>query len=260
MTINNRIGLEGKIVAITGGYGHLGSAITKGILNHGGVAVVLGRSQDKFNVLKSKFNNHENLYFQDMDISDLESVKLAYSSINKNFNRIDVLINNAYFGKSEIPEKMSDQDFSIGIEGTLGSVFRCIRELLPYIKTNGKIINISSMYGTISPDFRIYENCPEFQSPPNYGAAKAAIQQLTRYFANYLGPKGITVNCISPGPFPSPKVQENAEFIKQLENKTALRRIGRPEDLEGICAFLASDFSAYITGQNFAVDGGWTIS
>ncbi len=260
MTTDKRIGLEDKVALITGGYGHLGSAITKGILNHGGVAVVLGRSQEKFDELKSQISNHKNLYFENVDVSDLESVKVAYLNIYKNFNRIDALFNNAYFGKSEIPEKMSDQDFSIGIEGALGSVFRCIRELLPYLNTNAKIINISSMYGTISPDFRIYENCLEFQSPPNYGAAKAAIQQLTRYFANYLGPKGITVNCISPGPFPNPKVQENAEFIKHLENKTALRRIGRPEDLEGICAFLASDFSAYITGQNFAVDGGWTIS
>ena len=260
MTTDKRIGLEGKIVAITGGYGHLGSGISKGILNHGGIAIVLGRSKEKFDDLKSKLNNHENLYFEFMDISDVDSVKMAYSNMIKNFNRIDVLINNAYFGKSEIPEKMSDHDFYIGIEGTLNSVFRCIRELLPYLNRDARIINISSMYGTVSPDFRIYENCPEFQSPPNYGAAKAAIQQLTRYFANYLGPNGITVNCISPGPFPSPKVQQNIDFIKHLEEKTALRRIGRPEDLEGICAFLASDFSAYITGQNFAVDGGWTIS
>jgi len=258
--MNTRISIENKVVLITGGYGHLGAGITKGILNHGAIAVVLGRSQEKFNALQLSLQNPENLHFELMDVSDNDSVKSAYSRINQKFSRIDVLFNNAYFGKSEIPEKMTDEDFSIGIDGALSTVFRCIREVLPYLNSSSRIINLSSMYGSVSPDFRIYENCIEFQSPPNYGAAKAAIQQLTRYFANYLGPKGITVNSISPGPFPSPKVQKNVEFIHRLEEKTALRRIGRPEDLEGICAFLASEHSAYITGQNFAVDGGWTIS
>jgi gluconate 5-dehydrogenase len=258
--MNSRISLDKKVVLITGGYGHLGAGITEGILAHDGIAIVLGRSQDKFEQLRAKLNNHNNLHFQPMDVSDLESVKQAYSNVFLEFNRIDVLINNAYFGKSETPEKMSDQDFLTGIDGALSTVFRCTREVLPWLKENGRIINISSMYGSVSPDFRIYENCPEFQSPPNYGAAKAAIQQLTRYFANYLGPKGITVNSVSPGPFPNPTVQKNTEFIKNLEQKTALRRIGKPKDLEGICAFLASEFSSYITGQNIAVDGGWTIS
>jgi NAD(P)-dependent dehydrogenase (short-subunit alcohol dehydrogenase family) len=114
------------------------------------------------------------------------------------------------------------------------------------------------MYGSIAPTFKIYDDFPAFLNPPNYGAAKAGVQQLTRYFASYLGKKGITVNCISPGPFPSPDVQKNTGFVKELEQLTVLNRIGQPHELGGICVFLASEHASFITGQNIAVDGGWT--
>ena len=258
MTTDKRIGLEGKIVAITGGYGHLGSGITEAILNHGGIAIVLGRSQEKFDSLKNRINQTENLHFQFCDIGDQTIVAEAFANIIKHFGNIDALINNAYFGKSQIPENMSDDEWQLGIEGGLNAVFRCIREIIPHLKQGGRIINISSMYGSIAPNFKIYDDFPAFLNPPNYGAAKAGVQQLTRYFASYLGKKGITVNCISPGPFPSPDVQKNTGFVKELEQLTVLNRIGQPHELGGICVFLASEHASFITGQNIAVDGGWT--
>jgi gluconate 5-dehydrogenase len=115
------------------------------------------------------------------------------------------------------------------------------------------------MYGVVSPDFRIYDDYKEFFNPPDYGAAKAGVIQLTKYYAAYYAPYNINVNCISPGPFPSPEVQKEIEFIKQLENKNPQKRIGRPDDLKGVVIFLASEASSYITGQNINVDGGWTI-
>jgi NAD(P)-dependent dehydrogenase (short-subunit alcohol dehydrogenase family) len=258
MNKDKRIGLEGKIVAITGGYGYLGSAISEAIVNHGGTAIILGRSQEKFDSLKKKLGLTENLQFQFCDIKDQSLVAEAFSAITMSFGRIDVLINNAYFGKSQVPEKMSDEDWQYGVEGGLNTVFRCIREIIPHLKIGGRIINISSMYGTIAPNFKIYDEHPTFFNPPNYGAAKAGVQQLTRYFASYLGKKGITVNCISPGPFPSPDIQKNTVFVKELEELTVLNRVGQAHELGGICVFLASDYSSFITGQNIAVDGGWT--
>jgi NAD(P)-dependent dehydrogenase (short-subunit alcohol dehydrogenase family) len=258
MKTNNRIGLEGKVVAITGGYGHLGSGITEAVLNHGGIALVLGRSQEKFVSLKNRIANPENLHFQYCDISDTFTVAEAFSNIISRFNKIDVLINNAYFGKSQVPEKMGDDNWQLGIEGGLNSVFRCIREILPHLNQGGRIINISSMYGSIAPNFNIYNDFPAFLNPPNYGAAKAGVQQLTKYFASYLGKRGITVNCVSPGPFPSPDIQKNFGFVKELEQLTVLNRIGQPHELGGICVFLASEHASFITGQNIAVDGGWT--
>jgi NAD(P)-dependent dehydrogenase (short-subunit alcohol dehydrogenase family) len=259
MTNENRIGVKDKIVAITGGYGHLGSAITQSILEHEGTAIVLGRSIEKFEMLKKRIGNANNLFFQYCDISNTPSVKEAFSTIVSQFGGINVLVNNANFGKSELPEKMSDEVWQTGIEGGLNTVYRCIRELLPHLNSGARIINIGSMYGTVSPDFTIYDDFPAFLNPPNYGTAKAGIQQLTRYFAAYLGKKGITVNCVSPGPFPSPEIQKVPAFIKALEQRTVVNRIGQPHELGGIIVFLASDQASFITGQNIAVDGGWTI-
>ena len=96
-------------------------------------------------------------------------------------------------------------------------------------------------------------------NPVNYGASKAAIIQLTKYFAVYFAKYNIRVNCVSPGAFSSLKAHENKEFISELCNKIPLNRVGSPEELKGIFVFLASQASSYITGQNILVDGGWTI-
>ncbi|MEC2746408.1 SDR family oxidoreductase, partial [Bacillus cereus] len=95
-------------------------------------------------------------------------------------------------------------------------------------------------------------------NPPNYGAGKAAIIQFTRYLACHYGLKGIRANSISPGPFPNTEVQKNKEFIRNLKKKTALGRIGNPQELQGLIVFLASNASSYVTGQNICIDGGWT--
>ncbi|EAY31998.1 bacilysin biosynthesis oxidoreductase BacC [Microscilla marina ATCC 23134] len=121
----------------------------------------------------------------------------------------------------------------------------------------GKIINVSSMYGMVAPDFSVYQN-NDFLNPPHYGAAKAGVLQITRYFAAYLGKDNILVNAITPGAFPSPAVQENQEFINSLSSKSPLGRIGKPEELQGAFVFLASNASSFMTGQNIVVDGGWT--
>ena len=119
------------------------------------------------------------------------------------------------------------------------------------------------MYGLISPDFHaLYEgkNCEMYTNPPHYGAAKAAMIQLTKYFAVLLGEYNIHVNAISPGPFPKENIQQdNPEFIKRLKRKNPLHKIGKPDDLVGVIALLSSSASDFITGQTLQVDGGWTI-
>jgi gluconate 5-dehydrogenase len=125
-------------------------------------------------------------------------------------------------------------------------------------KKYGVIINIGSMYGTISPDLRIYDN-EKHANSPEYGAGKAAIIQFTKYLAVNYAKNGIRVNSISPGAFPNKEVQKNKKFIKKLKSKIPLERLGQPEDLMGAIVFLASDDSSYVTGQNILIDGGWSI-
>lgn len=248
--------LKNKNVLITGGYGYLGKAICQGLLAHGAKVWVLGRSEEKFT---QTFVNQSDIFFIPADVSDNQSIQAAFRQISTQVSQIDVLINNAFYSKGQHPETMSDDEWATGMDGTLNSVYRCIREIIPYFKKQGqgKIINVSSMYGVVSPDFKVYEN-NNFLNPPHYGAAKAGVLQMTRYFACYLGKHNILVNAVTPGAFPSDTVQKNQEFIDDLSAKTPLGRIGKPEELQGAFVYLASDASSFMTGQNIVVDGGWT--
>lgn len=257
-TLKQYSDLKSKIVVITGGYGYLGKAMVDILLEYGSKVYVLARSKDKFD---QTFNNQSFVFFCKTDVESTSSINESVNKVGKKEGRIDVLINNAYFGASNHPEKMTSDEWRRGIEGGVNQFFDCIKKAIPYLKLskNGKIINVASMYGIVVPDLNIYSGREEFLNPPNYGVAKAGVIHLTKYYAMYLGKYNINVNSISPGPFPSTEVQEDKEFVNRLENKTKLKRIGKPEDLQGIVLLLSSSSSSYITGQNIAIDGGWTI-
>lgn len=250
--------LEGKTVLVTGGYGHLGSAFSRGLAEARAAVCVLGRSKSRFDEVFAE--NDACIQFVPCDVSDTASIRNAIHSAAEQHDSVDVLINNATYSRGMSPLTINDEDWQFSIDGVLNSAYRCIREVAPVFRQqgHGNIINISSMYGMVPPDFSAYDDAPEFVNPPHYGAGKSALLQLTRYFAKYLGPSNIRVNSISPGPFPSPRIQQNTKFVAALEKRTALGRIGQPEDLIGAAVFLSSAASSYITGQNIAVDGGWT--
>jgi len=251
--------LKGKTILITGGYGYLGSALSSGLADFDATVCVLGRSQEKFD--EAFKPGKGNIDFIDCDISDTKSIKSAIIDATDKHGSIDVLINNAVYCRGNDPLNISDDDWAYSIDGVLASAYRCIREAVPYFQRqkSGVIINVASMYGVVVPDFSAYENAPGFLNPPHYGAAKAALIHLTRYFSRYLGPWNIRVNGISPGPFPNPETQKNQAFIDALEKRTSLGRIGKPEELVGAIVYLSSSASAYVTGQNLTIDGGWTV-
>ena len=251
--------LNNKVILITGGYGYLGKEISLGLAKHGAKVVVLARSKEKFD---TAFKKQDNIFFVHCDVGSTISVINAFSIAHKQFGSINCLINNAFFADGQNPLGITDEQFAHTMDGIIGNVYRCVREIVPYFdkKHACKIINVSSMYGMVAPDFDVYKNAPEFLNPPHYGIGKAGLIQLTKYFASFLGKQNIQVNAISPGAFPSEEVQANSRFIKALEEKNVLKRIGRPQDLIGAFVLLASDYSDYITGQNIVIDGGWTIT
>ena len=134
------------------------------------------------------------------------------------------------------------------------------RELAQAMKATGggSLVLFSSMYGLVPPDKHAYREEMK-PNPIDYGVSKAGMIQLARYLAMHYGPDGIRCNCIAPGPFPNPVAQAaNPEFVKTLNQKTMLRRIGRNEEMLGPVLFLLSEQASYVTGQTLSVDGGWT--
>ena len=261
--MNDIFNLSDKIAIVTGGYGHLGVAMVDSLLNFEAKVIIAGHSKEKFDK-KFKEYDKEKVFFKYCDILESKTFNLAFREVFDEFGKIDIIINNAVSSIGGSQDKMSDEEWSYTIESVLGSIHKSIREIIPFMKKQGfgKIINISSMYGVVSPDFRLYEgdDCEIYLNPPHYGAAKAAVIQLTRYYATYLGKYNINVNAITPGPFPSLTVQhDNPVFIERLKAKNPMGKIGKPDDLAGMIVLLSSNASDFITGQNFIVDGGWTI-
>jgi len=250
--------LKNSVAIVTGGTGYLGQEITKGLAEAGARVYVLDIDKELAKNFLMSLPQKLDVKFMACDISLKTNIDSVFEKIFDEEKKIEILVNNAYYGKGGDLETILEENWNSGIDGTINNYFRCIQSVIKYMKTSGgQIINLASMYGMVSPDPSVYGNSG-FNNPPNYGAGKAAVIQLTKYAAVHLAKYNIRVNAISPGPFPNPKVQENIEFIRLLEEKVPLKRIGNPEDLKGIIVFLASKSSSYVTGQNIAVDGGWT--
>lgn len=259
MNVIESFKLDGKIAVVTAGYSHLGKAFSSALVEAGATVIVAGRKKEKFDEL---FSNKKGLFFEPIDILDTDSVKNCFLQVKNKYGSIDILVNNATTVQgSRFFEEITDDDWNYSMDGVAGSVFRTIKEVVPYMKEKGgSIVNIASMYGYIAPDFRMYEGDYIHQfNPIHYGAGKAAVIQMTKYLAEYLIKDNIRVNAISPGTFPSKATQQYPEFIKKLSAKNPKNRIGEPEDLKGAVVFLASEASNYIIGQNLKVDGGWDI-
>ena len=259
-SLKELLSLQNKTVFITGGAGHLGTAMCEALAELGANIVIGSRDKEKGNSIAEKLSEKFGIQASgvQLDITNPESIEAALLLIEKKHEGLDILINNAWSGKKNTFESISMDDWKYDIDVCLNGVFYTIKKASPYLmKTKGVIVNVASMYGHVAPDYRMYAGT-DHANPPSYGAAKAGVIQLTKYLASFLSPHGIRVNAISPGPFPFSDILKNKEFIGALEAKTMLNRIGNPEDLKGAIALLCSDASSYMTGQNICVDGGWT--
>ncbi len=157
-------------------------------------------------------------------------------------------------------DELTPEDFDRVNHGNLTATFVLARAVMGPMaeRGSGSVVLFSSMYGTVSPDPRVYA-APMNPNPVEYGAGKAGLQQMARYLAVHYGPRGVRCNSISPGPFPNPVIQrEQPEFVERLARKAPLGRVGQAEEIAGAVAFLLGDAASYITGHNLAVDGGWT--
>jgi len=156
--------------------------------------------------------------------------------------------------------ELTPEEFDLMNHGNLTATFVLTRAVANSMaeQGGGSVVLFSSMYGSVSPDLGVYAP-PMNPNPIEYGVGKAGIQQMARYLAVHYGMSGVRCNTISPGPFPNPGVQSDyPAFIERISQRVPLGRVGQAPEIAGAAAFLLSDAASYVTGQNLAVDGGWT--
>ncbi|MBU3142325.1 SDR family oxidoreductase [Clostridium sp. CF012] len=258
MELKEMFNMSNKVVFITGGSGNLGRAMSEALAEYNAIVIIASRNVDNNNeyctYLSNKYNNLNEAVH--VDLKSEKSIDNCVDYILDKYKKIDVLVNNSYYGAGKEFHNMSSEEWLSGIDGSINSVFRCTKKVISSMieRNEGNIINISSMYGNVAPDISIYEG-NGFYNPINYGVGKAGVVQFTKYIASVYGRYNIRCNCISPGPFPSKEVQKDKEFVNRLKAKVPMHKIGEPDDLKGITLLLASKF---INGANMLVDGGWT--
>lgn len=243
--------LSNHNIIITGGSGLLGKSIVKHLIEEGATVI-------NIDVKKTEFE-HINLHFYSCDILNESELVMTFENILKSFKTIDGLINNAYPRTKDWGLKFEDIPFeslnkNLSMQTTSHFKLCQLAAEVMKIQKYGSIINIGSIYGIVGPDFNVYNNT-EMTMPAAYSIIKGGMINFTRYLASYLGAFNIRVNCVSPGGIFD---GQNPVFVKQYEEKVPMKRMGFPDDISPTVVFLLSKDSTYISGQNIAIDGGWT--
>lgn len=258
--MNDLFDLNGRVAVVTGGAGLIGRALVEGLAAHGAHTYIAEIDPNVAEKCAAGFRaNGLRCSAIVLDIMDVRSISACVAKVLSDSGALDVWINSAYPKTKDwgMPfEKVSVDSWRTAVDGQMNSCCFCCREAAEAMRPQkrGSIINLGSTYGMVGPDFSIYEGT-ELTMPAAYAAIKGGIINFTRYLASYYGKDGIRVNCISPGGIEN---RQAAPFVEKYVRKTLLGRMGTPNDIAGAAVYLASDASAYVTGHNLAVDGGWT--
>lgn len=268
LSLTQLFSLAGKTAIVTGGTGLIGKKHCEALAAAGANVVVADIAENATKAFAETLG--ENAFGVSLDVTDSASLERAKSDILARFGTIDILVNNAaindMFENPEMAatlsafEKYPIDSFRKSLEVNVLGVFQCsqIFGIEMAKQGSGSIINVASTYGMVGPDQSIYRNQSgeqTFYKSPAYPTTKGAIINFTRYLAAYWGKNGVRVNTLSPGGV------ENSQddfFVQNYSAKTLLERMAQPTDYQGALVFLASDASAYMTGANLVVDGGWT--
>ena len=243
--------LKDKVALVTGASRGLGKAIALKLAAEGARVTVnyMKNADQAEGVVKEIISRGGNAAAMRADITSLPEVEKMVDSLYEQCGRIDILVNNAGVTKDELLLSMTPEDWDIVIKTNLGGLFNCTKAVAKYmmVQKSGRIINISSVAG---------ERGGRGQS--NYAASKGGINAFTRSVAMELAPKKITVNAVAPGVV---ETEMSSTVIRRAKDiildAVALKRLGQPEEIANVVAFLASDDASYITGEVIRVDGGF---
>jgi NAD(P)-dependent dehydrogenase (short-subunit alcohol dehydrogenase family) len=244
--------LSGRVALVTGGSKGLGMAMARALAGAGADIMICSRHEDELKKAIPEIieGTRRKARYVVADVSRRDDVKRLARTTLEQMGRVDILVNNAGTNRPQSIDKVTDEDWDSVLEINLSSVMALTRALVPQMKERrwGRIIHISSVLGLVSKEGRNV-----------YSATKSALIGLARANALDLGPFGITVNCIAPGPFltdlPMSLLSEAEK--KSFAERTALQRWGDPKELMGPVLLLASDAGSYITGTTLVIDGGW---
>jgi NAD(P)-dependent dehydrogenase (short-subunit alcohol dehydrogenase family) len=264
-TIKQMLSLQNRVAVITGGCGHIGRAIADGLAEQGCNLLLIDRTEDALNVASKAIAERWGVQVEGL-VVDLENAEARVSvapHIRMRFGRVDVLVNNAGFvGDSQMTgwvvpfEEQSIETWRRAIEVNVTASFHMSQILAPMLKEHrcGSIVNVASIYGLLGPDMSLYDGT-EMGNPAAYAVSKGGLIQLTRWMSTVLAPD-IRVNCVSPGGVA--RNQPNV-FVDKYIARTPLKRMGEEDDFKGAVLYLSSDISAWVTGHNLVVDGGWSV-
>lgn len=244
--------LENKLAIITGGAQGIGKAAVKRFSEEGAIVIIWDVNQEKASLTISEFKNiSDKITFQKVDVTKLESVTEAAKNIIQQYQKIDILINNAGITRDASFLKMTSEQWQQVIDVNLTGVFNCTKAVAPFMaeRLYGKIVNTSSVVG-------LYGNFGQ----TNYVATKSGIIGMTKVWARELGRKGINVNTVAPGFIATEMVSTVPEkVLDMLKERTPLGRLGEPEDIANAYLFLSSDEAKFINGAVLSVDGGLVL-
>ncbi len=257
---NDLFDLTGKTALITVASSGLGVTFAQAMLANGASVVICARREDRLRAVAQDLDPPgDRVLALRCDVGDPEQVEAVTSAATRRFGRIDVLVNNAGVEAEGSPfaERIADEDFAETVRVNLLGVWHCTRIVGTRMIKGGKggsIVNISSIGGL---------GGSKGMMSPGYSATKAAVINLTQNVAANWGDRGVRVNCIAPGYFPS----EMSEFVltnppvsEHVRAQVPIGRFGDPEELIGALLLLVSDAGRYMTGQTIAVDGGFSAT
>jgi NAD(P)-dependent dehydrogenase (short-subunit alcohol dehydrogenase family) len=265
LNLSNLMSLKGRLALITGANGHIGRIIALTLAELGADLILVDRHGSDYTKLTNEITNNFKVDIQkyDCDLGIQNDREELISTFCNKGAPLNILVNNAAFvGDTNLKgwvtdfEKQSVETWRSALEVNLTAAFSLIQGLSPILKKSkgANVINIGSTYGTWGPDHRLYEGT-SMGNPAAYAASKGGLIQLTRWLATTLA-SSVRVNTLSPGGVfrNQPEI-----FVKRYNERTPLGRMATEDDFRGAIAYLASDLSSYVTGQNLAVDGGWGI-
>lgn len=267
----HKYNLEGRVAIVTGGAGLLGKGYCRTLAAAGANVVIADVAERAAEELARSISKDTGVDASGIhtDVSRPESVNHLIEQVLERFGRVDILVNNAALDPKfdtdhagEHSNRFENFPFNawqeaLGVNVT--GMFLCAQAVsVPMLEANrGVIINVSSTYGLVGPDQRLYQRegqAPQFK-PVTYTVAKAAVLGLTRYLATYFANTGIRVNTLTPG---GVFAGHDEEFVQRYSAKTVLGRMADADEMSSALLFLASDASSYMTGANLVIDGGWT--